>query len=255
MSISTRPLPGTTRDPLYPDSDGEPMGETDYHVVATIYLFAALRQWYRLREDVYVAGDMLLYDEEGNPRACRGPDVMVGKGVQGKHRRRSFRTWEEGVAPAVIFEVTSRKTRREDEEEKPRVYAGLWVKELYLFDPEGEYLRPRLKGFQLVGGRYEPMAADADGRLFSPELGLQLAIEEDLLRLIDPATGLPLPTDAEKDEKLRRITGEVKEAQREAEQAKREAEQARREAELERQRSAMLEAELARLRASRPSSE
>ncbi|HWB11132.1 MAG TPA: Uma2 family endonuclease [Pirellulales bacterium] len=241
ISISTRPLPGTTRDPLYPDSDGEPIGETDYHVVATIHLLAALRQWYRQREDVYVAGDMLLYYEEGNPRACRGPDVMVCKGVQGKHRRRSFRTWEEGIAPSVIFEVTSRKTRREDEEEKPRVYAGLGVKELYLFDPEGEYLRPRLKGFRLAAGQYQAVAADAEGKLFSPELGLGLAVEKDLSRLIDPATCLPLQTDEEKDEALRRAAGEANEA--------------RREAELERQRSAMLEAELARLRAARSSDE
>ncbi|HEV3343108.1 MAG TPA: Uma2 family endonuclease [Pirellulales bacterium] len=239
--FSTRPLPGTTRDPLYPDSDGEPVGETDYHVAAILHLFTALRQWYRLREDVYVVGDMLLYYEEGNPRACRGPDVMVCKGVQGKHPRRSFRTWEEGVAPAVIFEVTSRKTRHEDEDDKPLVYASLGVKELYLFDPEGEYLRPRLKGFQLAAGRYEPMATDADGKLFSPELGLGLAIDEHLLRLVDPSTGLLLPTDEEKDEELRRVVGEANEA--------------RREAELERQRSAMLEAELARLRASQPSDE
>lgn len=246
MSISTRPLPGTTRDPHYPDSDGEPMGETEYHLVATIYLYEALKQWYRLQEDIYVAGDMLLYYEEGNPRACRGPDVMVCKGVHGRHPRRSFRTWEEGVAPTVIIEVTSRTTRREDEEEKPRVYSALGVKELYLFDPEGEYLRPRVKGFQLVAGRYEPTAADAEGTFFSPELGLRLAVEEDLLRLIDPATGLPLPTDAEKDEELRRVAGEAKEARRDADLARREAEQ-------ERQRSTLLEAELARLRASHPS--
>ena len=30
--ILTRPLPGTAIDPLYPDSDGKPMGETDYHI-------------------------------------------------------------------------------------------------------------------------------------------------------------------------------------------------------------------------------
>lgn len=241
MSISTRPLPGTTRDPLYPDSDGEPMGETEYHLVAILHLYTALKQWYRRREDVYVAGNMLLYYEEGNPRACRGPDVMVCKGVQGRHPRRSFRIWEEGGAPAAIFEVTSRKTRQEDEEEKPRVYAALGVKELYLFDPEGEYLRPRLKGFQLVAGQYEPIAADGKGRLFSAELGLQLVIDEHLLRLIDPATGLPLPTEEEKDEELRRVTVEANEA--------------RRAAEVERQRSAMLEAELARLRASQSSGE
>jgi len=29
--ILVGPLPGTTSDPLYPDSDGKPMSETDFH--------------------------------------------------------------------------------------------------------------------------------------------------------------------------------------------------------------------------------
>jgi Uma2 family endonuclease len=248
MSISIRPLPGTSRDPRYPDSDGEPMAETEFHLVAIIYLYEALKRWYRLQDDVYVAGNMLLYYEEGNPRAFRGPDVMVSKGVQSKHPRRSFRTWEEGVAPTVIIEVTSKKTCGEDEVEKPPIYAGIGVKELYLFDPEGEYLRPRLKGFQLREGQYVPMSLDAEGQLFSPELGLRLAIDEHLLRLIDPATGAPLPTDEEQAEELFL-------AERRAEDAAREANEARREAEIERRWSAKLEAELARLRAARPADE
>ena len=36
--ILTRPLPGTVFDPFYPDSDGKPMGETDYHISAIILL-------------------------------------------------------------------------------------------------------------------------------------------------------------------------------------------------------------------------
>jgi hypothetical protein len=43
------PLPGTTRDPLYPDSDGQPMGETGFHVRVLIYLRVALQEHYRAR--------------------------------------------------------------------------------------------------------------------------------------------------------------------------------------------------------------
>jgi Uma2 family endonuclease len=225
MSISIPPLPGTTLDPLYPDSDGEPMGETEYHVLAATHLFYALKRWYRQRKqsDVYVAGNMLLYYEEGNPLAFRGPDVMVCKGVVGNHSRRSFRTWEEGVVPAVVFEVVSKKTLKEDQLEKPPLYASLGVKELFLFDPEGGYLRPRLQGFKLARRRYVPLATDGGGCLFSTELGMSLKIEGHLLRLTDRASGERLPTDEELAEQ--------------AEQAKR--------------RAAELEAELARLRASR----
>lgn len=244
MSTSTRLLPGTTRDPLYPDSDGQPMGETDFHLLATTHLYYALKRWYRKRDDVYVAANMLLYYEEGDPTKFRGPDVMVCKGVVGKHPRRSFRTWEEGVVPAIIIEVTSKKTRKEDQVDKPRIYSTLGVKELYLFDPEAEYLRPQLKGFQLIRRKYAPLIENDDGRLLSNELGLLLEIQGYLLRLVDPATGTRLPTDEELAEEAQQASL----ARKEAKKAKREAGKAKR-------RAAWLEAELARLRHDRPGGE
>ena len=46
--ICGRPLPGTVWDPLYPDSDGRPMGDTDYHSIAMVFLREAF-------EDLFVA--------------------------------------------------------------------------------------------------------------------------------------------------------------------------------------------------------
>lgn len=224
MSTLIQSLPGTRRDPLYPDTDGLPVVETAFHYIAIKHLYGALSHWYRRRDDVYVAANMTLYYEEGSPAKNRGPDIMVSKGVRGKHPRRSFRTWEEGVVPAVIFEVTSISTQREDDIVKPRVYADIGVKEYFMFDPEGEYLHRRLRGYQLVDGEYEIMAADAAGGIYSPELGLRLVVEHELLRLVDPATGKPLLTEEEYVEQL----------------------------EAERQRAAALEAELIKLRASLP---
>jgi hypothetical protein len=43
MSISVQTLPGTTIDPLYPDSDGEPLGETQFHIIAIMHVFEALK--------------------------------------------------------------------------------------------------------------------------------------------------------------------------------------------------------------------
>ena len=256
MSISTGALPGTTRDPLYPDSDGEPMAETEHQLVAMVHLYQALHLFFVSRDDVHVASDMFLYYEQGNPSACRAPDVMVTKGVVGKHLRRSFRTWEEGVSPTVIIEVTSAKTRHADENEKPAIYASLGVREYFLFDAEGEYLRPRLKGFRLEGGSYVPLAADDAGRLVSEELGLRLVVEGPLLRLIDLRTGQRLPTQEElagqaiSADKAKR---QAEQAQRQAERAKRQAEQKaeadRREMAAQRKRLAELETELAQLRA------
>jgi hypothetical protein len=66
-----------TQQVHYPESDGKPMGETDAHIDALIYLREALRDQFRDDPQTYVAGDMLLYYEEGNPAACVAPDVFV----------------------------------------------------------------------------------------------------------------------------------------------------------------------------------
>jgi hypothetical protein len=95
-----------------------------------------------------------------------------------------------------------------------------------------------LQGFCLTAGKYLPITPDATGRLFSQELGLHLLADGNLLRLVDPATGKPLPTEEE-------YADEAATAQREAADARREADAANR-------RAAMLEAELERLRAALP---
>ena len=74
----------------YPDSDGKPMSETDVHIDARIYLREALRDYFRDDPQVYVAGNMLLYYEEGNPAACVAPDAFVVQGVA-KGERRTYR--------------------------------------------------------------------------------------------------------------------------------------------------------------------
>ncbi|HUY33889.1 MAG TPA: Uma2 family endonuclease [Pirellulales bacterium] len=224
MPVSTRPLPGTTIDPLYPETDGEPMGEGAFHLAAILHLYDALSRLFELREDVYVAADMFVYYEQGNPSAKRAPDVMVAKGVMGNHPRQSFRTWEEGVVPAVVFEVTSKKTRDEDEKVKKIEYAMMGVAEYFLFDPEGLGMESPLRGFRLRDGQYAPLPDDTAGRMASRELGLTLEVEGPLLRLIDPRTGRRLMT-----------YSELADVAEEAEEAKR--------------RAAELEAELARLRA------
>ena len=64
--------------------------------------------------------------------------------------------------------------------------------EYFLHDPLGEYLEPRLQGFRLVRGRYQPLKPAVDGALQSAVTGLTLRNEDGQLRLIDTATGEPL---------------------------------------------------------------
>jgi hypothetical protein len=105
MATSTTPTT-PLEDVVYPESDGKPMGETGFHVKAMILLHDLLKDLLAGRLDVYIAVDLFLYYERGNPRAVKAPDVMVILGV-GNHERRTFKTWEEQAVPTVIFEVSS----------------------------------------------------------------------------------------------------------------------------------------------------
>lgn len=187
----------TAQKPLhYPESDGKPMGETDLHIDALIYLREALKDFFRDEPQVYVAGNMFLYYEEGNPAACLAPDVFVVQGVL-KQERRTYKLWEEGQPPAVVFEITSRGTRLEDLGSKRVVYTMLGVREYFLYDPLGEYLQPPLQGYELQQGEYQRIPPAAEGRLVSRVLGLELWLEAGRLRVVNPATGERLLTPAE----------------------------------------------------------
>ena len=202
--IVTPPLPGTTIDPLYPDSDGRPVGETDYHYVAMDWLREALKDYFAAagRDDVYVGSNLLLYYEEANPAGYCGPDVLVAKGV-GNHYRRSFRVWEEKTTPQVVFEIASKKTWRKDVGKKRELYERLGVAEYFLFDPEGVWLDPRLQGFHLENGVYVPLRLNADSGLTSAELGLRFTPEAGMLRLSDVQTGAVVLTRSERADEER----------------------------------------------------
>jgi len=184
----------------YPESDGRPMGETDWHIHWTLRLRELLKFRYR-EQRVYVASDLLLYYHEGVPRDFVVPDGFVVLDCDPKWRR-IFKTWEEQRVPAAVFEFTSASTKRQDEFFKPRIYAEIGVQEYFIFDPHGEYLSPPLQGFRLdLNGDYQMMAPNAGGQLECRSLGLTLEIFNDDLRLSDLQTGRPLLTQAEESDR------------------------------------------------------
>jgi Uma2 family endonuclease len=260
--VSGAPLPGTQVNPRYPDSNGRFMGDTDFHNRAMYWLRDALEDHFADAPDVYVASNLVMYYKEDDPKRRRDPDALVAKGVVGKHPRRSFRVWEEGVVPAVLFEIASKDTWRVDVNVKPAEYAGIGVKEYFLFDPEGKYLDPVLQGFRTVKGKPVPMKPAADGSLVSKQLGLRFVAEGEMLRLIDVEKGKPIPTKDERTEQERQLKEQERQLREQAEQRAAQAdqraeqerqlrEQADQRAAQERQRVAELEAELRRLRQSR----
>ena len=183
-------VPPTAID--YPSSDGKPLAENDAQLHAILYAVGALRVRYADRPDVYVSGDLLVYYEEGNRNISVAPDAFVAFGVEDRLRM-SYKVWEEGKEPDFALEVASPNTWREDVEKKPGIYAGLGVSEYFLFDPTGEHLSPRLQGYRLVDGAYEPLVAvesiDRTLTMHSEVLGLDLRAKGEEIRFHDPATG------------------------------------------------------------------
>ena len=211
----------------YPESDGQPIGETDFHITATLLLLQMLRDYFESNPQVYVASDLMFYYEAGNPRAVKAPDVLVVKGV-GKHKRRVYKLWEETVIPCTIFEITSKQTAQADLTTKYQLYERLGVKEYFLFDPLDEYLQPRLQGFTLVQGRYQALPLSFEGELVSRELGLVLRPQGDLLRLVDSYTGQMLATSHESvrraelaEQKVQLVEAKIIELQQELERLRR----------------------------------
>ncbi|HVR98545.1 MAG TPA: Uma2 family endonuclease, partial [Thermoanaerobaculia bacterium] len=176
------------KDVEYPESDGQPLGETGFHVDEMFDLLAAFRARFRGVPDVYVGGNMFLYYEEGNPRAVICPDVFVALGVSAEQRR-IYKLWEEGRPPCLVIEITSDSTRREDLYRKKDCYARLGVDEYFLHDPLGDYLKPPIQGLRLVDGRYQPIEPGPDGSLESLATGVVIQQEGKGLRLTEVSTG------------------------------------------------------------------
>ena len=188
----------------YPESDGQPVAESDFQRIPLWYANDALERHFRDRRDVYVSANMFVYFEKGNPKAVVAPDVFVVLGVP-DHKRRSYKVWEEPKGPDFVLEITSHSTRSVDQGPKRRVYAELGVWEYWQFDPEGDYLDPPLRGQRRIANRYVelPVRTSPDGTLSgrSEVLGLDLRVVPGRLRFRDPVTGRDLPSSEELEER------------------------------------------------------
>lgn len=184
----------------YPESDGEPMAETDLHIRLMADLRDTLDRFYASAPNVYVSANLFIYYVKGDTHKRVAPDVFVIKGVP-KGNRRVYRLWEEGQPPGLVIELSSRKTWREDIFNKLRLYEKLGVQEYFIFDPEYDYLPEPLVGWQLKGEQFHSLKI-RKGRVRSNVLGLDLVDTGETLRLFDPTTEEFLPTPAEMEKKL-----------------------------------------------------
>ncbi|GIV15048.1 MAG: hypothetical protein KatS3mg022_0483 [Armatimonadota bacterium] len=167
---------------FYPDSDGKPMADNTTQFECIVTIKGNLELLFANDPNVFVAGDLLWYPEEGHPEIRQAPDVMVVFGRPKGHRG-SYKQWEEdNIPPQVVFEVWSPGNRLSQMLEKMDFYRRYGVEEYYIYYPdngewdgwlrEGEQLVPvkGMEGWQSprMGIRFEK-GNGADVQLFTPD--------------------------------------------------------------------------------------
>ena len=120
----------------YPDSDGKPMSDNTKQFRWITIVKYNLDWLFTNDENVFIAGDLLWYPVEGNPKRRVAPDVMVAFG-RPKGDRGSYKQWQEaGIAPQVVFEILSPGNTANEMAAKLAFYDRHDVAEYYIYDPD-----------------------------------------------------------------------------------------------------------------------
>jgi Uma2 family endonuclease len=216
----------TTPDIEYPDCDGQPMSDNTLQFQWIVTIEGNLDAIFRLRPDVFVAGDLLWYPVQGHPEIRTAPDALVALG-RPKGRRGSYKQWlEGGIPPQVVFEVLSPGNRPDEMQRKFEFYDKYGVQEYYIYDPDSAQLTGWLRGKRGLG----PIQ-DMHGWK-SPRLEIRFDLSGDDLVIYRP-DGRPFLTFVELAEESESKGKEIEEerrarlaAQRRANRAQKVAEQA-----------------------------
>ena len=200
----------------FPESDGKPMAETYPNVLQMVDLLQALPALFARqgRAGTTVGANQFVYYNPANGRDNISPDVYVAFN-RPLAPPSKWQTWVEGGFPDIVFEITSPSTQRQDlslsSKGKRALYARLGAREYYVYDPQGE-MDPVVQGFERRGDRLEPLPPTANGGVYSPLMRAELrpvAMEASgirlagvWLRVIDPATGQPIPLAEEEHNSL-----------------------------------------------------
>ncbi len=236
-----------------PSEDPEEPGLPDeFHDLQPQLLSATLRLTDLSRDRFFTGTDLNLYYDAQHSLWHKRPDWFVAIGVPrlyaGSDLRLSYVVWDEGVSPAVVVELLSPGTEKEDLGQtesgagepptKWQVYERILKVPYYvLYDRYSGML----KAYQLVEGRYQELEI-LDERVWLPDLKLSLGlwqgeyegISRKWLRWLD-AEGNWIATSLEQSEQQRI---EAEQQRIEAEQQRIQAEQQR---EQERQQRLMAE--------------
>ena len=178
--VTPLPLSQTDTEIVYPDSDGQPMADNTIQFRWITVIQYNLAWLFANNPDVFVAGDLLWYPEEGNNKLRQAPDVMVVFGVP-KGDRGSYQQWKENnISPQVVFEILSPGNTTKEMNRKLLFYDRHGVEEYYIYDPQKNSLtgwlrsEPNLKIIYEING------------WISPKLGIKFEVTEETLMLYRP---------------------------------------------------------------------
>jgi Uma2 family endonuclease len=172
--------PDSAAEILYPDCDGNPMSDNTEQfrwIVSTQQNIAWL-----LADDpnVFIAGDLLWYPVEGNPKIRIAPDVLVAFG-RPKGKRGSYQQWKENnIPPQVVLEILSPGNTKAEMNRKLLFYDRYGVEEYYLYDPDTNQLNGWLRVDDFLD-LLDPIA-----NWISPRLGIRFDLSGEELQIYRP---------------------------------------------------------------------
>jgi Uma2 family endonuclease len=193
----------------YPDSDGKPMSDNtkQFRWITTIKY--NLDWLFSNDENVFVAGDLLWYPVEGNPKRRLAPDVMVAFD-RPKGDRGSYQQWLEGdIAPQVVFEILSPGNTANEMASKLAFYDRHDVEEYYIYDPDTN----ALTGWERENGYLTEILVIQDW--ISPRLGIKFDLREDSELQIYRPNGEPFLSFEQVSQSLETIAKTLSETEQE----------------------------------------
>lgn len=191
----------------YPSEDEAPISATGFHGEQITSLSTQFKMYFGTDNRVYVGIDSFIFYREGDITKFVAPDIYIVFGVDPFPERRSFYTWAEGIAPAVIFEFLSDSTAAHDRAGKVKqCLLDIMAQEYFIHQPEGDK-PPEFRGWRRnPSDTIEEISPDAQGGLFSQTLNLWLRWEDqpDKVRLLRPylPDGTPIATPKEMKREL-----------------------------------------------------
>ena len=165
---------------IYPESDGQPMGENTLQFQWIMTLFHGFENLYFHDQNIFVASDLFWYPVEGDPTTVLAPDLMIVLG-QAKGHRGSYKQWDEGnLAPQVVFEIQSPSNRPKGTTSKRKFYSQYGVEEFYQYDPDTLEFQVWVRTDRRL------KAVDETQKFSSPLLGVRFEMADEGLRVFRP---------------------------------------------------------------------